>query len=126
MGTFSVAIEVGSPDQTSWREVDVLVDTGATYTWLPRQLLLELGHKPGWTKSFRLGDGRIVDADVSDVPVRIDGEIHVTTCAFADNGAGRALGAVTMEQFLLAPDPINKRLVPVVGLAMTAIAAEAV
>jgi predicted aspartyl protease len=118
MGTFTVTIDVGSPDRNTWRQADVLVDTGATSTWLPRDLLVELGHVPTTRKSFQLGDGRLIDSDIADVPVRIGGEVHSTICAYAEAGAEPVMGAVTLEEFLLAPDPINKRLVPVVGLAM--------
>ncbi len=118
MGTFSVTIEVGSSDRGRWAPVDVLVDTGATFTWLPRDLLGSLGHVPTSKKSFQLGDGRLMEADIGDVPVRIGDEVHTTVCAFAGNGEHPTLGAVTLEQFLLAPDPVNKRLMPVVGLAL--------
>ena len=119
MGTFSVTIEVGSPDRSEWRPIDVLVDTGATFTWLPRALLEELGHAPDSKESFQLGDGRIVESAIGDIPVRLAGKVHVTICAFAEDSEKPVLGAVTLEQFLLAPDPINKRLVPVVGLAIS-------
>jgi predicted aspartyl protease len=119
MGTFSVTIEVGSADRTTWRPVEVLVDTGATFTWLPRTLLEALGHAPEMTKSFELGDGRIVDSPTGDVPVRIGNEVHVTTCAYAEEAEQSVLGAITLEQFLLAPDPVNQRLVPIVGLRIT-------
>ena len=119
MGTFSVTIDVGSPDRSAWRSVDVLVDTGATFTWLPRALLEELGHVAAMTKSFEIGDGRIVDSGIGDIPVRIGAEIHVTTCAFAEDGEKPVLGALTLEQFLLAPDPVNQRLVPIVGLRIS-------
>ena len=118
MATFSVTIEVGSPDRRTWREVSALVDTGATFTWLPRVLLEELGHVPTTTKPFQIAGGRIIDADLGEVPVRIGKETLTTICAFSENGDEAALGAVTLEQFLLAPGPVNQRLVPVVGLAM--------
>lgn len=118
MGTFSVTIEAGSSDHSRWEPVEVLVDTGATFTWLPGELLERLGHVPTLTKSFQLGDGRVIEAETGDVPVRIGEETHTTVCAFARNGEKSTLGAVTLEQFLLAPDPVNKRLVPVVGLAL--------
>ena len=124
MGTFSVTVDIGSPDRRTWRPVEVLVDTGATFTWLPRGLLEELGHTPDSKKSFELGDGRLVQCDVGEVPVRIGDKVRTTMCAFADDGEKPALGAVTLEQFLLAPDPVHKRLVPVVGLAMAWRAAE--
>ncbi len=119
MGTFSVTIEVGSPDRTSWRTVDVLVDTGATFTWLPGDLLAELGHVPNARKSFQLGDGRIIDSDIADVPVRIGREVHSTVCAYATAEEQAVIGAVTLQEFLLAPDPVNHRLVPIVGLRVT-------
>ena len=116
MGTFSVTIEVGSPDRQTWRAVEALVDTGATFTWLPESLLRELGYAPEETKSFQLGDGRLVEMGISDVLVRIGNEVHATVCAFARSGEMPGLGAVTLESFLLAPDPVNQRLVPVAGL----------
>jgi hypothetical protein len=33
-------------------------------------------------------------------------------------GSSALLGAVTREAFLLAPDPVHKRLVPVTGLLL--------
>ena len=119
MGTFSVTIEVGSPDRTTWEAVGVLVDTGATFTWLPRTLLERLGHVPDSTKSFELGDGRVVESPVGEVPVRIGSEVRTTVCAFAEEGEKATLGAVTLQQFLLAADPLNERLVPVVGLRIS-------
>ena len=116
MGTFSITIEVGSADQREFRKIEALVDTGATFTWLPRALLEELGHEPLRTNSFELGDGRVVETEVGEVPIRIGNEVIATTCAFANGGERPVLGAVALEQFLLAPDPVNQRLVPVVGL----------
>ena len=83
MGTFSVTIEVGSADRSTWRTFEALVDTGSTFTWLPSDLLKQLGHHPSGRKSFELGDGRLVESDISDVPVRIGNEVHTTVCAFA-------------------------------------------
>ncbi|MEX2157968.1 MAG: aspartyl protease family protein [Dehalococcoidia bacterium] len=112
----SVTVEVGSPDRTQFREVQLLVDTGATFSWLPRSLLQELGHFPTTRKAFEIGDGRVVERDVGEAPVRIGSEVFTTVCVFADSGEQPALGAVTLEQFLLAPDPVHQRLVPVTGL----------
>ena len=119
MGTFSVTIEVGSADRSAWRTVEALVDTGSTFTWLPGDLLKQLGHQPSGRKSFELGDGPLVESDISDVPVRIENEVHTTVCAFASAEEQSVLGAVTLQEFLLAPDPINHRLVPIAGLRVT-------
>jgi len=37
---------------------------------------------------------------------------------FGDEGSTSMLGAYTLEGFGLAPDPLNRRLIPVRGLAM--------
>ena len=42
MGTFRYPIVLCSRDGTWERRVDALVDTGATYTWVPRPILEEL------------------------------------------------------------------------------------
>ena len=116
MGTFSVTVEVGSIDRQTWRTVEALVDTGATFTWLPQSLLEQLGHVPDSRKSFEIGDGRVIEADIGDVPVRIGSEVRTTVCAFARSNEKPVVGAMTLEAFLLAPDPVNQRLVPVTGL----------
>ena len=118
MGTFSVGVEVGSPDRRTFWPVQARVDTGATFSSLPRKLLEELGHHPIARRPFELADGRLVEWELGEVPVRIDGETRTTTCVFADEGSPVLLGAVTLEQFLLTPDLVRKKLVPVPGLAM--------
>jgi large subunit ribosomal protein L1 len=118
MGTFSVGVEIGSPGGHTFRPVEAMVDTGATFSSLPRKLLEELGYHPIARRPFELADGRLVERDLAEVPVRIEGEVRTTTCVFADEESPVLLGAVTLEQFLLAPDPVRKRLVPVPGLAL--------
>ena len=44
MGQFSVHVEVAHPaDPTRVAEVELLVDTGATLIWVPREVLNQLG-----------------------------------------------------------------------------------
>jgi large subunit ribosomal protein L1 len=120
MGTFTVLLDIGSHDGQRFREVEALVDTGATFTSAPRSLLEALGHRPIAQRPFELADGRVVQRDLGEVPIRIDDEVRTTTCIFGEEGSPALLGAVTLEQFLLAPDPVRQKLVPVTGLAMMA------
>jgi len=120
VGTFKVRIDIGSADRRTFQAMDALVDTGATFSSVPRKLLEEVGYHPIARRPFELADGRVVERDLGEVSVRIDGEVRTTTCIFADEGSPVLLGAVTLEQFLLAPDPVHKRLVPITGLAMLA------
>ncbi len=120
MGTFSVTIAIGTPDRRTFREVAALVDTGATFTWIPADILRELGHQPLGSESFETADGRVVERPLTEAPIRLDSKVRTTPCVFGDEGSQPVLGAVTLEQFLLAPDPVHKRLMPVHGLAMMA------
>jgi predicted aspartyl protease len=118
MGTFTVLLGIGSPDGQRFREVEALVDTGSTFTSVARSLLETLGHRPQGSERFELADGRIVERELTEVPIRIDGKTRTSICVFAEEESPALLGAVTLEQFLLAPDPVHQKLVPVTGLMM--------
>lgn len=92
-----------------------MVDTAATYSVFPRDLLERLQIKAIDTATFELGDGRVVDWQIGSVDVRIDGKERPTLCVFGELGVPALLGAVTLENFLLAVDPVHKRLTPVRG-----------
>ena len=116
MGTFTTTVELGDPGGRRWRQVDVLVDRGATFTMLPRFRLEQLGVRPQDKAPFELADGRSVEFDVGETSVRIGNRARTTLVIFGDNGLQPHLGAHTLEAFLLAVDPVSRRLVPVSGL----------
>ena len=118
MGTFSVDLDIGDPRGEVWETVQALVDTGSSYTWVPRQLLERLDVRPQFQREFETADGRVVQRDVAVAMVRWDDETMPTLVVFGGNGDAVQLGAYTMEGFSLAPDPVNRRLVRVRGLAM--------
>jgi clan AA aspartic protease len=118
MGTFRYLITLYSPDGTQSRQVEALVDTGATYTWVPRPLLDDLTHQPTFRQPLRLANGTIIERDAGEAVVEIDGARRTTVVIFGDPGSEALLGAVTLEEFSLAPDPVARRLVPVVALLM--------
>ena len=119
MGTFSVQLEVGGPGRDRFESVDALVDTGSTYTVLPESLLRELGVAADYQARFTLADGGEVERDVGRAWVRFEGREQYTLVVFGDHPL---LGAVTLEEFRLAPDPVAGRLVSVPGLMMRAAA----
>ncbi len=43
--------------------------------------------------------------------MRLDGRIRPGVCVVGDDGTEPLLGAVTLESFGLAADPVNRRLV---------------
>ena len=118
MGTFRVDMEIGDPQGGRYERLEALVDTGSTYTVLPRSLLQRLGVEPYARDKFRLADGRIVEEDIGQTWVRVDGRSVITIVVFGEEGVSPLLGAYALEGVRLAPDPVGKRLVPVEGLLM--------
>ena len=53
------------------------------------------------------------------VTIRIGDEALPTMTIFGDSQSMPLLGATTLQQFSLAPDPVNERLVPIVGVLAT-------
>ena len=57
MGTVTTTIEVGDPQGRNFREIELEVDSGSTYTVLPREMLESLGVPVNRTEQSRLADG---------------------------------------------------------------------
>jgi clan AA aspartic protease len=127
MGNFWVEIEVIDAAGERSETVRALADTGAAlrlrsgqaWTWLPSEFLEKLGHKPTLKRRLQTADNRIIVRDAGQVHVRIGEETLSTLCIFGDEGSMPLLGATTLQQFSLAPDPVNERLVPIVGMLAT-------
>ena len=116
MTTFSVHLQIGDLAATRFEDVEAVVDTGSTFTSVPRQLLQRLGVQPTRRQRFRIANGEVVENDVGDVMLRLAGKPGTTPVIFGDPGEPTLLGAVTLEAFLLAVDPVHQTLVPVEGL----------
>jgi predicted aspartyl protease len=96
------------------------VDTGSTYTWVARDVLEGLGVEPQQQRAFVRADGREVIYGVGWIDIRLEGQEQPTIVVFAPKGAEPILGVVTLEEFGLAADPVNERLIPVPARAKTA------
>lgn len=95
-----------------------MVDTGATWTWIPRPILDRLGIPAADRRRLQMANGAIVERESGWALITAEGITVPTTCIFGDPGSIPLLGAVTLEECGLAPDPVRQRLVPVVGLAL--------
>jgi clan AA aspartic protease len=115
MGVFTQWIELGSPDGSRYEGVEAIVDTGATYTMVPRSMLDRLGVVPHRRTRLKLADGRVEERDVGRTWIRIDGESEVSLVVAGEEGTEPLLGAHALEGLGLAVDPVHKRLVPAVG-----------
>ena len=114
MTTFRFTIEIGDADRQRFESVEAWVDTGASYTLMPRAILENLAHSPTYHRRFRLADGSVVELGVTQVPLRIAQETSMVSCVFGDEESEPLLGATALEEFGLGVDPVNHTLIPVV------------
>ncbi len=115
MGAIFVTIEVGDVRGERFESVEVMVDTGSTFTSVPANLLRRLGVSVQRTVPVRLADGSIIDDHVADTLVRLEGKTFITPVTFGREGEPNLLGVVALETALLAIDPVDQRLVPTIG-----------
>ena len=117
MGTFTVAATLIHPLQPERRRaLDLVVDTGATWTLLPSEVVAELGLRMDRQRTVTLASGERVAYPMGQVVMRLGTEELITIVLAGPLGCYALLGAVTLEEFGLAPDPIKKILTPIVGL----------
>jgi len=113
MGVFKVPIEVGDPKAQTFEPIGATVDTGATNTMLPANLLRKLGVTPYKKSVFELGDGRQVEFELGRTWLKVDGQQEFTQVIFGSDDAEPILGAITLEEMALSVDPVRRQLVPV-------------
>ncbi len=117
MGTFSVSAGLADPQYPGRRvTLDLLVDTGATWTMLPAEVVAQLGLTATRQRSVTLASGERVTYPAGQVAIQLNGEEVITVFLAGLPRCLALLGAVTLEEFGLAPDPVRKALVPVGGL----------
>ena len=117
MGTFSVEVGVGNPVSVATETVEALVDTGATFSMMPASLLRRLGIQPTRTRRLRLANGQVEERRTGMALFEVDGIDGEAMVVFGPDNL-HLLGATTLEVLLLVVDPINKQLMPEVGLLM--------
>ena len=119
MGTFHWPLTVLSVDGSREETIDALVDTGASYTLLPGVMLRRMGVAPQRRLEFELANREIIEHDIGEVRVRVDGVEATTIVIFGNNEVSAVLGASTLEGVAMAADPAGKRLTPKRSLLMS-------
>ena len=112
MGTFRYPVEIGNPSGTQFELVNPMVDTGATYSFMPASMLERLEVEPMETVEFILADGSRIKLDIGEAPIRAAGRQAATIVVFGEEDSMPLLGAYALEGLRLAVDPFNRRLVP--------------
>ena len=110
MGHTHANVKVYNRDLSRFMEVELLVDTGSTYTWISEGILGDLEIKPKRGRTFRAIDGRLLKRDVGEAVVECMDEQATTVVVFARKGDVEVLGVHTLEGLGLEVNPITKQL----------------
>ena len=119
MGLFRERIEISNPNNPGQTiELEAVVDNDSIYTWMPREYLEKLDIAPVDKRKFKLANREIIEREVGVINIAVKGKTLPTLCVFGDPGSEPLLGAVTLEEFSLGIDPVNKKLIPVISWAL--------
>ena len=119
MATFTTKLRVWNPAHPEKaEEVEAFVDTGAAFSWISRTRLERLGVSSSPRMPFRTIDGRVLERDMAVVYVGSDGNSAPDLVVMAEAGEMEVMGAHSIEGLGLAADPVQRKLVPTVMLAL--------
>jgi clan AA aspartic protease len=92
--------------------VDFLVDSGAQLTLLPLETWQTLGLEPIESMEFTLADGTRIERKLSECRLSLMERSRHTPVILGERGDEALLGVVTLEEFGLMLNPLNRTLVP--------------
>ncbi len=111
MGITYVEGQVKGPSKKR-RAVRFFVDSGVTYSLLPRKVWKAIGLKPQRKVSFTLADGTSIERAVSETYIILpQGQAH-TPVVLGEEGDEALLGVVTLEILGLVFNPFDRTLAP--------------
>jgi len=113
MGTFRTELELENPVHPGRRVMvrSVLVDSGAELSWVPAELLEELGIERRKRWRFRQADGTLLERWAGWAGVYVAGTSTADEVVFGEPGDLVLLGARTLEGLNLRVDSLRKTLV---------------
>ena len=96
-----------------WTDVEVIVDSGAAYTALPKSLLKKLGVKVKDKIKLRLANGDIIERKYGFCQMNVEGRIVCNIVLFANEDDIPLLGMNTLDEASMGIDTVHKRLIPI-------------
>lgn len=93
-------------------DVKFLVDSGATYSLLPKSVWQVIGLRPKRQMTFTLADGTPVERQISEAYLKLpQGEAHSPVVLGEENDQA-LLGVVTLEILGLVFNPFDRTIQP--------------
>src|SRR5262245_44923381 len=115
MGLTHMTLTVSNPaDPSRARELTFLIDSGALFPVVPRDVLQEIGIAPQRTESFSLADCTQIQREVGAAMFTYQGKTSPAPVIFGEPGDAILLGVVALEVLGLVFDPLRRELRPAV------------
>ena len=113
MGIFRTSITVGGlSGDVPLVAIEVMVNTGSEYNWLPSAVLESLGIRRVRRDRFETADGRVLERDVGFAMIYVGDRSAAAAVVFGEPGDMTLLGAIGLESLNLRVDLGRKELVP--------------
>lgn len=110
MGNTYITVKIYKEVPGEYIEVRLLVDTDASYSWIPRKILEKLGVKPTRRMRFKTIEGRIIEKEVGHIFVEYGDETAPTTVVFAEEEDASVFGLHGLESLGLEVDPVTQEI----------------
>jgi predicted aspartyl protease len=113
MSKFMVNLTAINPSERQRRTapIEVMVDTGADLSWLPKKELLDIGIKPEGKKQFEMANKQLIEREIGYAILSAEGYSTNDEVVFAEDGDMSLLGVRTLEGFCVMVDNIGHRFV---------------
>jgi aspartyl protease family protein len=112
MGLTYTNIEIAA-DRSLANPVSVrfLIDSGAEYSVVPKEVLRKLGVEPHREVEIGLADGSVLTRKAGDAYFNYYGERAYSPVIFGEENDESLLGMVTLETLGLMLDPLQRRII---------------
>ena len=119
MSIFKVNLSAINPKEEHRQTplIESLVDTGSELSWMPKQVLLDIGVHPRGKKRFTTAAGQIAERDFGYAILSAEGYSTIDEVVFAEKGDLTLLGVRTLEGFGVMVDNIGHRFVATTSIA---------
>lgn len=113
MGFTTVRIMIMNPaDRAQSAQIDLLADTGAGFSIIPRTLLEKIGIPVEFRRAFTLANGERISREVGNLLWRYNGDTSSAPVIFGEASDKPLLGVVTLEALGLRVNPNTQKVEP--------------
>lgn len=111
MGHTMAKVRIYNPHDTSKSSsLELLVDTGSTFSWISNSELRKIGIEPLEKVKFRTIDNRTIERSISEVVIESMGRKATTIVVFTEEKDNEVLGLHALEGLRLEVNPVTKQL----------------